>query len=289
MKVATSKLHVIANNPWFVTFAGSASIVSFIWFMYEKLSSKPYLLSGAILFLSLFFLFGGYVYSIKVRTENIALREIAGIFNQINHIYRDTLRDMFSGEQPTTDPNDLLVEERKTLLSVCQRVSYIFNRVVGHECMVTIKLLTEENNKKYAHTYVRSLEKSERDKPTMLKFEVGTGENTAFDEAVRPRTDDKPSHYYSSDLSKEIKKGYSNQRQHFQRFYRSTIVVPIRGRNKGKEGTDDEYDMVGYLCVDTKSVNRLKNDFRLQMLSSLSGQMYNFMSLMRGKYTVMVG
>lgn len=287
MKVATGKLQAIAGNPWFVTLAGIASIISFIWFMFEKLSNQPYILSSIFLFISLIILFSAYIYSIKVRTENIALREIAGVFNKINHIYRDTLRDMFSSEEPTTDPGDLLVEERNTLLSVCQRASYIFSRVIGHECMVTIKLLTEENNKKFAQTYVRSLEKCERDKQTKIKYEVGTGENTAFDRAVIQRTDDRPSHYYSGDLTKE--NGYSNQRQHFKRFYRSTIVVPIRGKNKGKEGTHDEYDMVGYLCVDTKSLNRLKNDYHLQMLSSLAGQMYNFMSLMRGKYTVMVG
>jgi hypothetical protein len=37
------------------------------------------------------------------------------------------------------------------------------------------------------------------------------------------------------------------------------------------------------------SVNRLKNGYHLFMLAALANQMYNFMSLMRGKYTVVVG
>lgn len=81
---------------------------------------------------------------------------------------------------------------------------------------------------------------------------------------------------------------YKNQRQEYPRFYRSAIVVPFRGHNKGREGTDQEYDLVGYLCVDTKSVNWLNDGYHLQIMMSLANQMYNFMSLMRGKYTVAV-
>lgn len=290
MKKVTSQLHAIAENPWFVSIAGLASIASFIWMMYEKLSDKSSVFSSIVFFISFVFLLIAYIYSIRVRVEITVLRDISRTFNQINHIYRDTLSEMFSGDAPTTDPVDLLAEERVTLLSVCQRVSNIFTRVIRHDCMITVKLFTiDDDNKKFASTYVRSQEKCDRDKIEMVKFSVGTAENTAFDEAVRPRTDGKPSHYFSPDLTKEAKNGYSNQRQHFQRYYRSTLVVPIRGKNHGKEGTDDEYDMIGYLCIDTLAANRLKDGFHLQMLSSLAGQMYNFMSLMRGRYTVLVG
>jgi len=144
-----------------------------------------------------------------------------------------------------------------------------------------------KNSKYYAHTYVRSQELSKRDSSEKLKFVVGTGDNNGFDKTLSNRSDGLPLHFYSPDLQKES--DYSNQRQHFYRHYRSTLVVPICGENKGKEGTPDQFDRVGFLCVDTLSINRLNNGYHLYMLSALANQMYNFMSLMRGKYTVFVG
>ena len=195
---------------------------------------------------------------------------------------------MFSSENPHTNLNDLLEKEKQVLHAICQRIENIYSRVIHRDCLVTIKLVVKEaDGKHFAHTYVRSLDKCIRDEPTRIKYEIGSGQNTAFDTAIQKRPNGIPSHFFSANLAKE--KDYCNQRQHFSNFYNSTIVVPIRGINKGRENTDNEFDMVGFLCVDTRSKNRLNDGYHLQMLSSLAGQMYNFMSLMRGKYTVLVG
>ncbi len=288
MKKYTSNATTIASNPWFVIIASASSIGGFFWYIHDRITEYPPVLSGIYYSLSLIILFGGVLYSLSIRTENLALRKIAATFNEINHLYRDSLKSMFGGNNPVCNTEDLLSEEEQVLRSVCQRIENIFIQVTGRECMVTLKLVIKnDNGKYYAHTYVRSLENCVRDKPERKKYEVGTGANTAFDHSIQKRPDGSPSHYYSPDLTKE--ENYSNERQHYSKLYRSSIVVPIRGVNKGKEGTDEEYDMIGYLCVDTKSTHRLNEGYHLQMMSSLAGQMYNFMSLMRGKYTVFVG
>ncbi|MEW8525173.1 MAG: hypothetical protein AB2552_19180 [Candidatus Thiodiazotropha endolucinida] len=287
MKLVTKHAHALSGNPWFIIIGTISSISAFLWYMYDKALNYPTVLSGIYLFASVSILLVGVIYSIKVRSENYALRKIAETFNEINHIYRDTLREMFGGDDPVTNPVDLLVEEERALRSVCQRVENIFSRVINRDCMVTIKLNVKEDDGRYfTYTYVRSLDNSKRDKPIRRRYEVGTGANTGFDVAIQKRVDSNPSHFYSPDLTKEH--GYSNERQHFEKCYRSTIVVPIRGVNKGMEGTDLEFDMIGYLCVDTKSTHRLNDGYHLQMMSSLAVQMYNFMSLMRGRYTVFV-
>jgi hypothetical protein len=43
---------------------------------------------------------------------------------------------------------------------------------------------------------------------------------------------------------------------------------------------------LGFLAVDTMSENRLNNTYQMQMLAAYAHQMYNFMSLMRGKYSL---
>lgn len=219
----------------------------------------------------------------------MALREIAWYFSEINELYRDTLRELFGSNDPTTDPNDLLAREEKVLTSVCQRIEKIFCRVMfGRACMVTVKLVVREDVGRYfAHTYVRSESDCARDNPGKIRYEVGTGENTAFDQALVKRADGQPSHFFSADLKAEGE-NYLNQRQGYYRFYKSAIVVPIRGQNKGREGTEQEFDHIGYLSVDTKSKKWLNDGYHLQIMTSLASQMYNFMSLMRGKYTVSV-
>jgi hypothetical protein len=78
---------------------------------------------------------------------------------------------------------------------------------------------------------------------------------------------------------------YRNERQDWKNFYRSAIVVPIRFVNRPAVGPVVSDD-IGFLSVDTKSTHRLNDDYHLEYLAGLADQMYNFMSLMRGKYAV---
>lgn len=286
MKSYTNTAAKVALNPWFIVLASICSIGGFFWFIYDKVKEQPAVFSSILFVLSLLLLLAGIFYSLRIRLENAVLRKSAYTFNEINHIYRDSLKNMFGGQSLVEKPADLLAEEERVLRSVCQRIENIFSQLIGKECLVTIKLLLKESNGRcFAHTYVRSLEACIRDNPGRKKYEVGTRANIAFDFALQKQTDG-PSHYFSPDLTKE--KNYTNERQHFESLYKSVIVVPIRGVNRGKEGTDEEYDTIGFLCIDTLSTFRLNDGYHVQMIASLAGQMYNFMSLMRGKYTSFV-
>lgn len=287
MKSITRKADIVATNPWFVIVASICSISSFMWFLYDKWVGSATAVSLSIFVISLTATATGFIYSIKVRSENIALRGIAEIFNEINEIYRDSLKELFAKNQPVTDPNTLISEENKTLNAVCQRIEKIFTRITGRDCTVTIKLICEKDGRSYATTLTRNEAKSARDNNHTINYSVGTGENIAFDTALRGKSSDRLSHYFSPDLRKE--KNYTNQRQDYIKFYKSVLVVPIRGVNAESKGSKFEFDDIGFLCVDLKSTNRLNNGYHLHILTSLSNQMYNFMSLMRGKYTVFVG
>jgi len=290
MKLTTQKLSNITANPLFLVGSGISSIAAFMFYLYDKYGSAPGVISSITFYGTLAVLSLGYVYSARIRSENIALRGLSEVFFEINQIYRDKLREQFCSDSPVTDPENLLAEEELALKGVCQRIAAIFSSVTNRRCMVTIKLVTSEERKCFAHTYVRSQELCNRDTPDRIKYAVGSGANTGFDTALAKRSDGLPSHFYSANLpALEKQRGYSNQRQHYSRHYRSTIVVPIRGVNKGKESTPSEFDLIGFLCVDTMSLNRLNEGYHLFMISALASQMYNFMSLMRGKYTVFVG
>lgn len=291
MRKHTQQLNRIATDPWYLVVSGLSTITSFIWFAYdENRNATPEPFSSVALVAALVLLILGYVYSAKVRAENIALRGISEEFFEINQIYRDKLRQMFCSDAPVTDPVELLAEEELALKAVCQRISNIFGRITNRKCTVTIKLVTVEDRKCYAHTYVRNEDLCPRDSVERIRYSVGTGDNTGFDVALARRPNGLPPHFFSPDLTVlEKQQGYLNQRPHYFRYYRSTLVVPIQGLKEEGVTSQSEADLIGFLSIDTLSINRLNSGYHLYMLSALASQMYNFMSLMRGKYTVFVG
>lgn len=286
MNIGVKAVEKVAYNPWFAVFSGLASICGLLWVAYDKIILGTIDKNALILFLiSLAFLSITLLFSIKLRIENRALQKFYSTFHSVNHLYRDELRKVFHEDSAISNRQDLLAIEKEVLSAVCQRIRNGFSELLGgRDIMMTIKLIIpSESEGKMALTYVRSVEKSERDETDQMKYIVGTGKNTAFDEALKI-TQHSPSHYYSANLPKES--NYSNERQGYEHFYRSTIVVPIRAKvKKGKSYTTDD---IGFLTIDTKSINRLNGGYHVQIMNAFADQIYNFMSLMRGNYLVIV-
>jgi hypothetical protein len=304
MRRTTKRIYDIASNAWFMFVAGATSILAFIGWLYEKAGfeltkaknlrqayenagefiSDPATIGFAV---SGFLFFVGIVYSIRVRWENMALRQMSTIFYQINNIYKDELQKDFHKKSPITDPRSLMLAEGRVLQAVSQQIAKIFTLAVGRPCLVTVKLVTKNEAGAYASTHVRSEEMCHRDRNGIKPFAIGTGENTGMDQTLSVSADGKPPHFFSPDLLKEA--GYCNQRQHFEHYYRSILVVPIRGDTPNGDTSKTDADLIGFLSVDTMSTNRLNDRYHLYMIAALAHQMYNFMSLMRGRFSVSIG
>ena len=285
MNLPSKIAYDVATNPWTMLLATIGSIVGLCIFINDRFFVTTPSATPILLFIIVTIVYCMVsIVALRVLSDNRKLKEIAEHFREINSIYRDKLFSSFHGNDPVTQRKDLVDIEKSTVISVCQRISQIFSELIGKQCVVTVKLLTKENDGKWFVTsYARSENDSERDKADPKRFEVNTGQNAAFDQSLMPNTTGRITHFYSGDLRKH--KQYSNQRLNWQQYYQSTIVVPIRclGVN-GKFQRED----IGFLCVDTKSRNRLNNGHHVTMLAALADQMYNFMSLMRGKYRVSV-
>lgn len=287
MTKTTSRIHSVASNPWTIVIANIASTASFLWLVYDKTIAKtPGLASVITSLLAISFFVGLSIYSGRIRSQNIAYQEALRRFHKINHYYRDTLCSLFFGDYPETNPKRLVPLEAQTVQAVCQQVKNIFDAIVRKPCMVTVKLIAEDATGKYCSTYVRSENICERDQEEPIRYDLGSGVNTAFDKALQTRTDGECACFCSGDLTKE--QNYNNQRQRWGRYYRSVIVVPIRARRTGVGGKSEFPDDIGFLCVDTLSQNRLNKTYYVHLLAAFADQMYNFMSLMRGKYNVLV-
>ena len=286
MNRPVNHIHSIASSPWTAIAGTFASIGGLVWVAGDHLQEEdPQVFSFALFCLISFIFVAIGMYSISVRAKNVSLQNMTRHIHDINHLYRDTLHDCFSGNTPITDQSSLLEKERVTIRAVCQRIQQIYTPLIGRDCTITTKLITKDKdtNKRFCTKYVRSQDLMERDRGELQHYAVGTGQNTALDESLRMAQPGNISHFFSPDLTKE--KNYVNQRSNWETFYRSTIIVPIRSAT----GCDNENtpDDLGFLCIDTLARNRLNDGYHLQLLAAFADQMYNFFSLMRGSYNAL--
>lgn len=224
----------------------------------------------------------------RIKNENNILKEIAQIFHNINETYRNAIYELFGKNVSSTTKKELLTKETKTLEEICQLIGRIFNKVTSAECIVTVKLVCQcesGSGKKFAETYARNLATPERDNGIRNKYDIGNGENTAFDKAVERSPNGEPSNFLSNNLKiMRENEEYKNQRQDFLNHYQSTIVVPIRKVNKEKTGTENEFYTIGYLTVDSKSTDVFEK-YHVYVLSALAYQMCIFFSFTRNEYS----
>jgi hypothetical protein len=146
--------------------------------------------------------------------------------------------------------------------------------------VVTVKLAVVEGDQLYCFTWARSHTEIYREEAPGTKYSLLTRRNTGFDEALELRGG-RPSFFFSPDLWAD--KNYQNERDGWQRLYRSAIVVPIR---RVFDRQKPRIDLIGLLCVDTTSANRLNCTYCVEFLAAFADQMYNFLSILRGYYTL---
>lgn len=221
-----------------------------------------------------------------IAKSNHRLKRCGTELHEINHIYRDALYTLFAADnqKKPLEPERLLLTERAILTYVCEKIAAMYWNLIGRKCVVTVKLLVEEEDgRRFCFTWARSSREIHRQETDQAseKFAVGTGENTGFDRAFEPGQSG-PAYFYGANLPAD--KTYKNQRTGWKKLYRSTIVVPIQYcpvvSAQGKR------DVLGFLCVDTRSTYLLNDTYHVQFLAAFADQMYNFLSIMRRRYVL---
>jgi hypothetical protein len=290
MLPVTRRFHSLFNSSWIAFLGTVSSIVGLVLAAYLELRHLPQnTIWILLLFAGIIFFLGIGIYSIKVRQENRTFRNFMATLHRINHDYRDTLSAAFrlkpslQGLSQEAYLNYLEEWEEKTLKSVCQKIAEFYSAFTHSKCTVTVKLIKQVNGMSFCSAYARSEENCRRDAWAPKDFELNTGRNTAFDRALM-HTPATISHFHSWDLTSE--KDYRNERDNWSNIYRSAIVVPIRSINPEKLGTNEDSDDIGFLCVDTTAAQRLNDTWHVELLAGFGDQMYNFICLMRGRYSL---
>lgn len=112
-------------------------------------------------------------------------------------------------------------------------------------------------------------------------------ENTDFYDILDENSQNTDSFFYQSDLQQyekkleDVGKEYRNTTRNYSKYYKSTIVVPIKIENNLIHYTEDDYgyNIIGFLCVDSLSTNAFRDTefdkcVNTRILESFASELY---------------
>lgn len=184
---------------------------------------------------------------------------------------------------------DILTSKvRSYLQDLLDNICEIYHVYTGQEIHSCIKIIgTQEKNYDYLndtidleqatiHTFVRSSNTPRERKKAKNNTPVPLNKNTDFKSIIQPNECNKEPYFYVEDLEayeKTLEKNqqkYENTTPNYINLYKATIVVPIMmGHNKlhfTQIENENEYHILGFLCVDTLSQTAFIDENKKQFI-----------------------
>lgn len=161
-------------------------------------------------------------------------------------------------------------QSREFFIHLLSNTREIFNRVTGHSCATSIKILMRDaqgnlNIKTYYRDPISYAERKRNDKKRQLQpFTSNTAIETILDEG------NDFDFFFDNDLNSRAH--YMNLNPDWKNFYNATIVVPIK-----HESSDVKESLpIGFLCVDSLEGQFDKKSYKI--LASISDICYFVMT-----------
>lgn len=266
----------------------ASTVLAFIELFFGDSKNSVTFVIGIALVTSLFFnILLIFRISKYGRIETMRMSKITKNMHYLLHNVRDTYFKIMLYHKIRRLSRQSLSEIYKlSLQGVMDNLCSTINAYTSREVHACIKLITSEDfdrkmdiNNATLVTFCRSRNSEhkrsryeENNRPIFLR------ENSDFYEVVSPEFE--KTHFYQGDLiayDEEKKKNgerYKNSNPDWAEFYRGTIVVPIRiERDKLYHiEENDAYDIIGFLCVDSKSTDA----FTKSMENYLVDMMYAY-------------
>lgn len=268
----TSRIRPATVLYWMTVMGGLASIFGF-------LCSLPTFGEWRLAFSSTAFILALIGVQFYIFRENIRLREeldLAQIgygcksgyegLHAIAHSFRDRFSNRFPSSQELTSFN---LEDKAFFISVVDSFCRIMEGLTGVRCATCIKAYIPDTNIliTIARDSISMAERSLNDQ----RREASIDENTASMRIIGGEV----RYFFCNDLvSLADNDEYKCTRYDWQKWYRSTIVWPIRRF----VGTDGRSDIRGLLFADSNSVNSFDRIACVQAGSAVADMIYVYLS-----------
>ena len=243
---------------------------------------------------------------VKVKKYGSILRNIregfAFNYYMFLHDFRNAYFEMLRNHKNNMGQNEserleTLTKDTKTFLEgALDYLCNILQSNTGKKISACIKLIENTGNvtnidkdKATVITFCRSksTDKNRKSNDENINQSIYIKDNTVFYDILDENSTNTNSYFYQTDLLqydkdlKKIGKNYKNTTANFEKYYRGTIVVPIRVSKKRLHYTKEKqgYDIIGFLCVDSPSVNAFRNsnvdrDNYSNIVKSFAAEMY---------------
>lgn len=259
-----------------------------------------------IVLLSMFVIM--FRYMVKYRKLFIGARKITtSKFSGLNKNFRNSYFDILSYQKNEKLTVELLTEMvnnflQKSLDDICE----IYKEFSYQDISACIKYIDSvgeiDREKATIKTFVRSSSTDPKRNENDDNFSgpIFVKENTDFYSILSPNSTNRKSYFYQRNLiqyAKDAEKNgdsYNNSTKNWERYYKSTIVVPISIANKRLffNSRKDCYDVIGFLCIDSLSTDAfLEKDerYNIDVAQAFAAEMYVILNQYKYYLTKLTG
>jgi YHS domain-containing protein len=205
-------------------------------------------------------------YEIGLATQRLELRNEGKGLNKFFRVFGGLLKNLHKDE----------VGRYYLFVEAMDAIADYQLLITKHQCASCIKIFVsdrEPNGQRSVKTFCRDT-KSKMTRGRHDGREVfRVDNNTAFSTILREGNP----YFFSNNLLAEVQ--YRNEREGFQRFYRSTVIVPILGFlppdvSDSMHDTQDVGAILGFLCVDSQETNVFDEKATVEFLTSMANILF---------------
>lgn len=221
-----------------------------------------------------------------------------GFLHDFRNSYFDILKEYKIGNYKNiSDGVGKLTDDTKEFLQIgLDYLCQILQKSTGEKVCACIKLIENmgvatgiDKEKATVITFCRSknTDKTRKANDGVHKKSIKIKENTDFYDILDEESENTNSYFYQGNLpqyDKDLRKAgkkYRNTTEDYEKYYKGTIVVPIRVNKSHLYYVSENsgYDIVGFLCVDSLSTNAFRNaefdkDNNTNIVKSFAAEIY---------------
>ena len=255
------------------------TIISFIWSAVSFFRNNP-IKTPVIVFivcLVILLIISFYKFISSKAVSSYISMNYYGLLHDFRNGINELAVHFNNSSSPATQKSLLLTIEVKNLILkaldyLVDTVKIVSNKQDISACVKLIDYSDPDVEPSPDNSFVSTFKRDSHCSPTRLSLDetniksVPIRDNTAFAYFFKLEQPSlfESSIFYEGDLKEYDKKlrelgqdGYHNTTPNWENFYRGTAVVPIRIKNKRIESKyrDDDYTILGFLCIDSKDTN----------------------------------
>ena len=274
--------------------ASLASIVGLAYtILSEALNKKIIWVWGAAVCI---FIIGLIACVLIIRSEKATMIEqnvkYASSMHDILHFIRDRWKELdnlcLRNDKMNTE--DYIKKIAIDNIKIMDELSEVLSAISNCKIRSCIKLIdftrnNESNSDKMnIITFARSGKNARDLAESEHKKKIKVSDNTDFEfifKITEVYEENRIHYFYERNLTKFSKKNeYKNSDNNWKRKYNTTIVMPIRYLKESNENKAT-YDIIGFLCVDSKKAGAFEKNnlyFTIEFLKGISDIMYSYLN-----------